>query len=61
MSANVQHHDGHKKASRRKRRIWRHLLRSRDGAAAIEFAILSVPYFVIVFAIFETFARPGRR
>ena len=56
MSANVQHFDGHKKASRRKRRIWHHLLRSRDGAAAIEFAILSVPYFVIVFAIFETFA-----
>lgn len=56
MSANLQHHDGQTKASRRKRRAWKHLLRSRDGAAAIEFAILSVPYFIIVFAIFETFA-----
>lgn len=31
------------------------LLRSKDGAAAIEFAILAVPYFLIVFAIIETF------
>jgi Flp pilus assembly protein TadG len=30
-------------------------LRSRDGAAAIEFAILAIPYFLIVFAIIETF------
>ncbi len=56
MSANVQHHEGQPKARRQKRRAWRRLLRSRDGAAAIEFAILSVPYFIIVFAIFETFA-----
>lgn len=34
---------------------WRRLLRSRDGAAAIEFAILAIPYFLIVFAIIETF------
>ncbi len=33
----------------------RRLLRSRDGAAAIEFAILAIPYFLIVFAIIETF------
>lgn len=33
----------------------RRLLRSRDGAAAIEFAILAIPYFIIVFAIIETF------
>lgn len=32
-------------------RLWR----SKDGAAAIEFAILAIPYFVIVFAIIETF------
>ncbi len=31
------------------------LLRSRDGAAAIEFALLAIPYFLIVFAIIETF------
>ena len=31
------------------------LLRSKDGAAAIEFAMLAIPYFVIVFAIIETF------
>ncbi len=31
------------------------LFRSRDGAAAIEFAILAIPYFIIVFAIIETF------
>lgn len=31
------------------------ILRSRDGAAAIEFALLAIPYFLIVFAILETF------
>lgn len=31
------------------------LYRSKDGAAAIEFALLAVPYFLIVFAIIETF------
>lgn len=31
------------------------LFRSRDGAAAIEFALLAIPYFLIVFAIIETF------
>lgn len=30
-------------------------IRSRDGAAAIEFAILAIPYFLVVFAIIETF------
>ncbi|KJF75403.1 TadE/TadG family type IV pilus assembly protein [Agrobacterium arsenijevicii] len=28
---------------------------SRDGTAAIEFAILALPYFLVVFAIIETF------
>lgn len=37
------------------RRAWRKFVRSKDGAAAIEFAILVIPYFVIVFAIIETF------
>ncbi|MCY1665134.1 TadE/TadG family type IV pilus assembly protein [Rhizobium sp. SL86] len=34
---------------------WRRIWPSRDGAAAIEFAILAIPYFMIVFAIIETF------
>ncbi|MUO80507.1 pilus assembly protein [Agrobacterium vitis] len=33
----------------------RRLRRSRDGSAAIEFAILAIPYFLIIFAILETF------
>lgn len=40
---------------KRLRRILPRLVRSRDGAAAIEFTMLAIPYFVIVFAIFETF------
>lgn len=36
-------------------RGWRRFVRSRDGATAIEFALLAIPYFVIVFAILETF------
>jgi Flp pilus assembly protein TadG len=31
------------------------LFRSKDGAAAMEFALLAIPYFLIVFAIIETF------
>lgn len=31
------------------------LARSRDGSAAIEFALLAIPYFIIIFAILETF------
>ncbi len=31
------------------------LLAGRDGVAAIEFAILAIPFFLIVFAIIETF------
>lgn len=31
------------------------LFHSKDGAAAIEFALLAIPYFLIVFAIVETF------
>lgn len=34
---------------------WRGLIRSRDGATAIEFALLAIPYFLIVCAILETF------
>lgn len=38
-----------------RRSLWRRLARSRDGAAAIEFAILAIPYFLIIFATLETF------
>ncbi len=31
------------------------ILRSKDGATAVEFALLAVPYFIIIFAIIETF------
>lgn len=45
--------------SRPRRHTWLKLLRrfrrSRDGSAAIEFAILAIPYFLIIFAILETF------
>ena len=39
----------------RRKPAWRRILPSRDGAAAIEFALLAIPYFMIVFAIIETF------
>ena len=35
--------------------LFRRLWRRRDGAAAIEFAILCLPFFLIVFASIETF------
>lgn len=35
--------------------LMRRFLRRRDGGAAIEFAILSLPFFMIVFASIETF------
>lgn len=50
--------DGHFQAETTRRprvRLWRKLARSKDGAAAIEFAILAIPYFMIIFAIIETF------
>ncbi len=42
-------------SSRTGRGLLRRFRRSDDGAAAIEFAILAIPYFLIVFAIIETF------
>lgn len=46
--------------SKRTKRFWlrravRRLCRSEDGASAIEFAFLALPYFLVVFAIIETF------
>lgn len=35
--------------------LFRRFLRRRDGATVIEFALLSVPFFMIVFASLETF------
>ncbi len=40
---------------RAKRSRLTELARSRDGSAAIEFALLAIPYFLVVFAIIETF------
>ena len=43
------------KKTSRLRRLFPRLVRSDDGAAALEFALLALPYFMIIFAIFETF------
>lgn len=40
---------------RSRKPLLKRFARSQDGAAAIEFAILAIPYFLIVFAILETF------
>ncbi|HEY0123662.1 MAG TPA: TadE/TadG family type IV pilus assembly protein [Rhizobium sp.] len=42
-------------ARRRARGGLREFVRSRDGTTAIEFALLAIPYFMIIFAILETF------
>lgn len=42
-------------ARRRAQGRLREFVRSRDGTAAIEFALLAIPYFLIIFAILETF------
>ncbi|KEA04853.1 TadE/TadG family type IV pilus assembly protein [Rhizobium rhizogenes] len=42
-------------APRRAKRGLHAFGRARDGAAAIEFALLAIPYFMIIFAILETF------
>ncbi len=42
----------------RKNRRWRlieRFRRERDGAAALEFALLAIPFLMLVFATFETF------
>lgn len=43
------------KPRRGRHRVLSRLMRSRDGSAALEFAILSIPYFMVIFAIIETF------
>ncbi len=54
-SHDTDRQDRAENSRRRRFRLWRKLARSKDGAAAIEFAILAVPYFIIIFAIVETF------
>ena len=48
-----------KSANRAKRQSWLRplvrLRRDRDGAAALEFAILAVPFMMLIIATFETF------
>ncbi|MHA7969354.1 TadE/TadG family type IV pilus assembly protein [Rhizobium sp. CAU 1783] len=55
MSAQQEQDTAGAKSGRRRRPLWRRMLKSRDGAAAIEFAILAIPYFLIIFATIETF------
>lgn len=55
MNSRRNHQHDAKLAKMRTGRIWKRLARSREGSAAIEFAILSIPYFMIIFAILETF------
>ncbi len=40
--------------NRRERRIFRHFIKNRDGVTAIEFALLAMPFFLLVCAIIET-------
>lgn len=54
MRTDLENAENQTPADARPRRL-AGLLRSRDGAAAIEFALLAIPYFVIVIAILETF------
>jgi len=48
----------HDIASRRQpmKGLWRRFFARRDGATAIEFAMLALPFFIIVIASIETFA-----
>ncbi len=41
--------------SRRGRTLLNRFLKRKEGAAAIEFALLSIPFFIILFATVETF------
>ena len=44
-----------RKPPRRVRRIFARFHRSRDGTAAIEFALLAFPFFLLIFATIEAF------
>lgn len=53
---------GSKQSSRSSRGPLRRLFANRSGATSIEFAILAIPFMVVVFACFETFfAFTGER
>ncbi|MCY0092951.1 TadE/TadG family type IV pilus assembly protein [Hoeflea ulvae] len=45
----------HTPPQQRWRRLFARLRRSRDGSAAIEFAMLAFPFFILIFAIIEAF------
>lgn len=45
----------HRAQGKRRFRSLLRLRRDRDGAAALEFAILAVPFMLLIFATFETF------
>ncbi|CAN7551811.1 TadE/TadG family type IV pilus assembly protein [Rhizobium sp. LjRoot258] len=55
MKETDQAADAASRPHRRKRPRLTAFARSRDGSAAIEFALLAIPYFLVVFAIIETF------
>ena len=55
MLQHDQRNDGAENAPQRKRKKLLAFTRSRDGSAAIEFALLAIPYFMVIFAIIETF------
>lgn len=42
-----------RRESLRRRLILRHFLKNRDGATAVEFALVALPFFAIIFAIIE--------
>ena len=42
-------------AKRRKIRLFRRFWRQEEGSAAVEFAIISLPFFILLFATIETF------
>ena len=46
--------DGGSRRSGAGRLLFRRFRRSQDGAAAVEFAFVAVPFFALLFAIFET-------
>jgi Flp pilus assembly protein TadG len=46
---------GNSSDTQKKWGIFRRFRRNRDGAAAIEFALLAIPFMMLVFATFETF------
>jgi len=40
--------------TRRSRRLLKHFIKNREGATAIEFSLVALPFFALLFAIIET-------